>query len=80
MSELDGALLGGVVFGAPNSADLKLWIDLDGFSPGMEDPLLLLTLLPLLGFLWRSTLLVVAADDDDGCRDLERSRSADVRV
>ena len=33
MSELDGALLGGVVTGGANSADLKLWIDLDGFIP-----------------------------------------------
>jgi hypothetical protein len=58
MSELDGALLGGTVTGwACKSADLKLWMDLEGFMPKAD--LLLELLLPLLG--WRCSSALGAA-------------------
>ena len=80
MSELEGALLGGVVTGGANSADLKLWIDREGFIPPAETTLRLLELLPELGFRWRSIPVVGAVVVDVGWRDRDRSRSADVRV
>jgi hypothetical protein len=79
MSELEGALLGGVVTGGANSADLKLWIDREGFIPPADTMLLLLELLPELGFRWRS-IPVVGGLGNDGWRDRDRSRSADVLV
>jgi hypothetical protein len=79
MSELEGALLGGVVTGGANSADLKLWIDREGFIPPADTMLLLLELLPELGFRWRS-IPVVGGLGSDGWRDRDRSRSADVLV